>query len=316
METDVDLIHLHTLWTHESVIVQKWAQLWRRPYVVTANGMLEPWAIQNSRWKKKLALAFYERNCLEGAACIQVNSIAEYNSVRQLGFRNAVCIIPNGIDLPEDVPQTFEETKEPPWRKEIPTEHKVLLYLGRLHPKKGLLNLLRAWEQVGKQSGSSGKWTLAIAGWDQGGHEDDLRKLTDRLRLRNSVSFLGPQFGIAKASCYKNCDAFVLPSFSEGLPMVVLEAWAHAKPVLMTDGCNLPDGFSAAAAIRIEPSVDSLIFGLKKLFEMSDDQRTNMGKQGFKLVKRQFNWATIAVQMREVYAWVLDVGPLPPCVSR
>ena len=82
---------------------------------------------------------------------------------------------------------------------------------------------------------------------------------------RFSVLFLGPQFNDAKAACYANCDAFILPSFSEGVPMVVLEAWAYSKPVVMTPECNLPEGFGTNAAVRIETNVKSIVQGLEQL---------------------------------------------------
>src|SRR5262249_28975415 len=147
---------------------------------------------------------------------------------------------------------------------------KTLLYLGRLHPKKNVANLIRAWNEISNcQRCSSDCWVLAIAGWDQGGYESELK----RLAAGTSVGFLGPRFGAEKSECYRTCDAFILPSLSEGLPMTVLEAWAYAKPVLMTAECNLPEGFSAEAALRIGPSPGEIADGVRQLVEMSDDDR-------------------------------------------
>jgi poly(glycerol-phosphate) alpha-glucosyltransferase len=128
------------------------------------------------------------------------------------------------------------------------------------------------------------------------------------------VGFLGPQFGPAKAACYRNCEAFILPSFSEGLPMAVLEAWSYGKPVLMTSECNLAEGFAAHAALSIEPNVRSIAAGLRALFEMSPTDRERMGQRGVALVRNQFSWPTIADDMRAVYAWIADGGPKPACV--
>ncbi len=250
MSADADLAHLHALWMYNSLVISEWAQKRKRPYLITPNGMLDPWAVRNSGWKKRIAFALYERKCLHNAACIQVNSEAELDSVRAFGLRNPVCIIPNGIDLPESSERT---QAPPPWAQQVPTGNKVLLYLGRLHPKKGVVNLLNAWGQVIASDG----WTLAIAGWDQLNHESELRKLAADLNL-GQVVFLGPQFGGAKSLCYQHCDAFILPSFSEGLPMTILESWSYSKPVLMTSACNLPQGFAQQAAIQIEPSAIAL----------------------------------------------------------
>ncbi len=301
LASDCDLLHLHSLWTHNSVIANKWAAQRRRPYVITAHGMLDEWAVRNSGWKKRITLGLYERKLLTRANCIHVFSQSELGSVRNFGLRNPVCVIPNGVDLPGKGSHG----------NPFPAGQKTLLYLGRLHPKKGLLNLIKAWVQV-----RTAPWVLAIAGWDQGEHEKELRELAAKSNGLSSIMFLGPQFGRDKLSCYEHCEGFVLPSFSEGLPMVVLEAWSHVKPVLMTKECNLPDGFAANAALRIEPNTESIAEGLKTFLALSDDERAAMGQRGFNLAKNQFAWPKIAEDLRSVYAWVLGRSEQPDCVVR
>jgi len=160
-----------------------------------------------------------------------VNTDQERRHIRDYGLRNPVCVIPNGVDLPED----HQAPVLPPWSDRIPADAKVLLYLGRLHPKKGLPNLLQAWSMARRAVLAQARdWHLGIAGWDQGGHEADLRAQVSAAGLSKCVHFLGPQFGAGRAAAYRNAQAFILPSFSEGLPMAVLEAWAHSLPVLMT----------------------------------------------------------------------------------
>ena len=198
-------------------------------------------------------------------------------------------------------------------------ERKVLLFLGRIHPNKGLVNLLNGWKQI--QQGpegrrpASGQWMLAIAGWDQGGHEKELKTQAANLGLGESVAFLGPKFGEEKDAWLRRCDAFVLPSFSEGLPMAVLEAWSYAKPVLMTPQCNLPVGFSAGAAIQVETSADSIRAGIHTAMEMGDTGRESMGQRGRALVTKDFSWPQVAEQVKKVYDWVLGSGEVPECVE-
>src|SRR5207244_469476 len=129
-----------------------------------------------------------------------------------------------------------------------------------------------------------------------------------------SLLFLGPRFGEEKATAYRNADAFVLPSLSEGLPMAVLEAWAHAKPVLMTPECNLPEGFEANAALPIGTTPEEIAAGLKVLRQMSDKDRSQMGNRGRALVATRFSWPRIGEQMRDVYEWALGGGAVPESV--
>jgi glycosyltransferase involved in cell wall biosynthesis len=302
LDADLDILSVHGLWKYSSLGSQRWHQRTGRPYVVHPHGMLEPWALRNARWKKRMAAALYENQHLRGAACLRALSDAEAASIRAYGLRNPICVIPNGIDLP-DLSESHARTQS--------QNRKTLLYLGRLHPKKNLANLIRAWNEISNsQPGGSERWVLAIAGWDQGGYESELK----RTAAGASVVFLGPRFGAEKRECYRTCDAFILPSLSEGLPMTVLEAWSYAKPVLMTPECNLPEGFASEAALRIGTRLEEISDGLGRLIQMSDDDRIAMGVRGRDLVKKNFSWPRIGEQMRAVYEWVLDGGLAPETI--
>jgi poly(glycerol-phosphate) alpha-glucosyltransferase len=253
-------------------------------------------------WKKRIAALLYENQHLREAACLRALSEAEAQSIRSYGLRNPICLIPNGVNLPD-----LRENNA----KSQSVNRKTLLYLGRLHPKKNISNLIRSWNEIFNSQRSSGDdWVLAIAGWDQGGYESELK----RIAAGTSIVFLGPQFGADKSKSYRDCDAFVLPSLSEGLPMAVLEAWSYAKPVLMTPECNLPEGFEANAALRIGTTPKEIAAGLKVLREMSDDDRIAMGARGRDLVGKNFSWPRTGEQMRSVYEWMLGGGQAPETV--
>ena len=333
-----DLVHTHGLWMYNSAAAHGWSQYANKPCVVTPHGMLDPWALENSRWKKVVASVLFENANLHHAACLHALCKAEATSFRAYGLRNPICVIPNGIDLPGTGNARFT-LGNPPWHHLVEPGRKVLLYLGRIHPKKGLVNLLRAWAAVQRSmvpTHKQSEWVLAIAGWDQSGHEAELKRLASELLLSfadvreqrsdnlgeskgnkiasPSVLFLGPQFNEAKAACYANCDTFILPSFSEGLPMTILEAWSHGKPLLMTSECNLPEGFVSGSALRITTDVEDIKRGICTRLEMSDADAQAMGQRGFQLVSQRFVWPEIAHQMRSVYEWVLGGGPKPDCI--
>ena len=299
---DLDVLSVHGLWKYCSVASRRWHQRTDCPYVIHPEGMLEPWALRNARWKKRIAGLLYENQHLREAACLRALSEAEADSIRAYRLRNPICVIPNGIDLPD----LSESNAKIQWEK-----RKTLLYLGRLHPKKNISNLIHAWNEIfNSQRGSCERWVLAIAGWDQGGYESELK----RIARGASVVFLGPRFGREKSECYRACDAFILPSLSEGLPMTVLEAWSYAKPVLMTPECNLPEGFSARAAFQIGPRPEEIAAGLKQLVEMSDHDRSAVGTRGRTLVATKFSWPRIGEQMRAVYEWVLGGAAAPQTI--
>jgi len=296
-----DLLHVHGLWMYSSVAAVRWARQ-GGPYVISPHGMLDPWALKNSVWKKRISAALYEDRHLQGAACIHVLNAAEARAVRAYGLKNPVCLIPNGVELPEITEVSYRKKR------------RYLLYLGRLHPKKGLSLLIDAWSRIQRTALRAG-WQLRIAGWDQHGHRSDLKILTEKLHAVSSIRFLGPQFGEAKARCLQEASAFVLPSLSEGLPMSVLEAWSWRLPVLMTANCNLPEGARAGAAIMIEASAESIAEALCKLFSMSTLELDAIGARGRQLVEEQFHRPAIAQRMTEVYDWILGCGPQPAFVT-
>lgn len=302
-----DIAHVHALWIYPSRVGYSWHRRTKRPFIYTAHGMLDRWAVRNSGWKKRLVRALWEDAAHRAAACFQVNSEAEYRSVRDYGLRNPICIIPNGIDLPDKIARSLA-----PWTDRA-RGRRVLFYLGRLHPKKNLVSLLNAWAAV-RHDAKAHEWLLVIAGWDEGGYKNLLRRRAKELGIECNVHFSEPLFGDEKAAAYQNADAFVLPSLSEGLPMVVLEAWSFAKPVLMTPECNLPEGFAADAALRISITSDTIKLGLRTLFEMNDAERQEMGASGRALVSQRFAWPRIGEQMCAVYQWVLGGGAPPETV--
>ena len=315
------VLHTHGIWSYLSIGVPRWTRKHHRPYIVSPHGMLDSWALEHSRAKKKVAAALYERRHLRRAACLHALCRSEADSIRAFGLKNPIATIPNGIEIPQS------KTKDTRYKRKD-ADKKLMLFLGRLHPKKGLENALRAWAKIrGQESGDRGQeeWQFVIAGWDQGGHEAKLKQLCEELGLSFadipakqfmaieggsdqfsafSVLFTGPLFGELKAQLLERANVFILPSFSEGLPMSVLEAWAYELPVMMTDHCNLPEGFSADAAIHIDTEVESMSAGMIKMIECSDAELKGMGVNGLNLVKEKFTWPTIAAQMKELYQWV------------
>jgi poly(glycerol-phosphate) alpha-glucosyltransferase len=320
-----DAVYCAGLWKYHSLLSLQWARKTRKPLLVAPHGMLDDWAVKQSRGRKRLARLLYQDAQLETASCIRALCDAEARAIRKNGIRSPVCIIPNGIDLPSDDCDSGSAPELSELRR-LAAGRKVLLYLGRIHPKKGLVDLLRAWRRMlDDKSPVARHWILVIAGWSQGEHEAVLKMLAADLGLSSknlasggaesgSVHFLGPQFGEAKTACFRDCDAFIIPSLSEGLPMVVLEAWAWHKPVLMTPACNLPEAFVANAAIRIEPSAERICTGLRQMLEMSTSELRTIAGAGYRLASARYAWSRVAEQMNAVIEWVAGQAPKPDVV--
>jgi poly(glycerol-phosphate) alpha-glucosyltransferase len=312
LEADLDLLHAHGLWSPQALWTLLWARRTRRPYLVSPHGMLDPWALRRSRARKRMAAALYERRRLEGAACVHVLGGFEREALRSFGVQGPVCEIPGAVDLPAGGPAAAPA----PWEASIETGRPVLLYLGRLHPKKGLVSLLPAFAGARSRApGLAEPWRVAVAGWDEGGHRSDLSRLARALGLERALAFTGPLTGPDRDAAYAAADAFVLPSLSEGLPLTVLEAWAHRLPVLMTEACHLPCGFSAGAALALSGDARADAAVLASLFSTSAEDRREMGRRGRALVEERFSWEVVGRQYTAVYSWLLGGGPTPGCVD-
>ena len=294
-----DLVHSHGLWMLPSRSVFQWHRHTGRPYVVSPHGMLDPWAVRNSGWKKRIAGILYEQAHLHRAAMLHALCERERDDFLNFGLRNQIEVIPNGVDLP------LERLKcEAPWNGTVPCGSRVMLFLGRIHPKKNLSALLGAWAAAKGRRRDA--WRLVIAGSDQDDYERELRALHLSLGLEDSVVFQGPLYGDAKDAALRNATAFVLPSLSEGLPMAVLEALSYGLPVLMTEACNLSHVFKKGAAIRFSSNERDMVDQLNVFFDMTSDARRVCGEKAIEIVRDQYLWPRVAARMSTLYSSLID----------
>lgn len=295
-----DIIDAQGLWMYPSLASLRVSRRLGCPRIVAPHGMLDPWAVRRSRWKKRLAYWLFEGEHLRGAACVRALNTAELSAIRSFDLRNPVAIVPLGVELPGRIEKQSAEPR------------RTLLFLGRIDAKKGVHELLYGWSLSGAAVRG---WRLRIVGWGDARYVEVTRRLVRELGLEHSVELPGPAFGEAKDRAFRDADAFILPSYSEGLPMAVLEAWSYALPVLMTKACNLPEGFERGAALEIGTEPQRIAEGIRAIVGVSDVERTAMGTAGRRLVEERFSWPNVARQMIEVYKWVLGGGPPPACVA-
>lgn len=312
-EATPDLVHLHGLFTLPSHAARVWGRRTRRPVVISPHGMLEPWALAHSAWKKRVFRWAIEDDNLRRAACVHALCVTEASNMRALGVTTPIAIVPNGVDPPQDQAKGLASTFE---RRHPRTagRHR-LLFLGRIHPKKGLLNLITAWAAARKGAPeAASRWILVIAGPDQLGHRAEVTRRVRECLLERDVLFTGPLYGDAKEEALAAASAFILPSFSEGFSIAVLEAMSRQVPVLVTRQCNL-DVEAFGGGILSDPTPDSLSRQLLTLFDLSDGERREMGVRASREVERRYTWRRIAADMMAVYGWVLGGNSAPASVK-
>lgn len=298
----LDVLHGHGIWQMPVHQMAKLAIDRKIPYIISPRGMLEPWALNAGKWKKKLAMALYQRKDLYSSACIHATSQMEADNIRKLGFRNPIAIIPNGIDINE-FPIQAEKSKN---------EKHTLLFLSRIHPKKGIEVLVEAWQQLNKALRQH--WQVEIAGAGDESYIVSLQKLIVKRGLANEIRIIGPQYGKAKFAAYQRADLFVLPTYSENFGIVVAEAMACGLPVITTVGTPWEELSTYNAGWWIDIGVDPLVESLENALKLSDEERHIVGKNGRKLVEKKYSIEAVAQQMIELYQWILNEKEKPEFV--
>jgi glycosyltransferase involved in cell wall biosynthesis len=261
--------------------------------------MLSQWAMHSGRLKKKLAWSAYQRRDLASATAFHATSQEEAAEIRDLGLEQPIAIIPNGIQPPKKV------------AKPDSNGHARALFLSRIHPKKGLLNLVRAWKAAQPPS----EWELVIAGPDENGHRAEVESLVQRLDLQQQVKFVGEIDDDKKWDLYASAEVFVLPSFSENFGTCVVEALACGVPVITTTGAPWQDlprlGFGWQSAATVEGVSDSL----RQVIKMPKAELRARGAGAADWVRRSFSWDVAARQMISFYEWLQNEVSRPGFVQ-
>lgn len=290
----MDLVHSHGLWRMPNIYAAAAARQRGVPHVVSPRGMLSEAALKVSRLGKKLFWVIGQKSALEPAACFHATSAGEYEDIRKFGVKAPVAIVPNGVDLPDTELLT----------KVVAPRHaerqRTLLYLGRIHPIKGLDGLVIAWSKIETDFSD---WRLTIVGPGEPEHIQSLRNLIQRLGVRH-VSIEGPVFGTDKWRLISNVDVTILPSYSENFGMAVAESLACGRPVIATRGSPWKDVEMRKLGWWIDIGPGSIEANLRIALATPVETLDEMGARGAAWVKDAFSWGRIGEKMAEVYRWL------------
>lgn len=291
-----DVVHIHAIWNYPTWAAMREAARARVPYIVAPQGSLESWALGRSRSLKRLYATLLEKPLFDRAACMQALTLAESEQCRKFGIKSPAVILANGVDL-----HRIDGSGEPAdLRAELglPSHERILLFLGRLFPKKGLDVLAQGF---GRLIRTRDDITLLIAGHDAGtGYEQQLRTVLAACGADRKTRFLGELRGDHKFRVLRAVDAFVLTSYSEGLPIAVLEAMGAARPVIVTPGCNIPEVEQCEAGWITAPDAEACVQTLQQAFHGEHELRRR-GQNARRLVEQRFTWTRIAESSLAIY---------------
>lgn len=282
-----DIVHDNGIWLPHSHRLAMLAAQRNLARVVSTRGMLEPWAVRHKKLKKKLAWWLYQRRDLASAAYHHATAATEAQTLQQLRLGVPIEVIPNGIDV--DAPAAAD-------RDQKQSAVRTALFLGRIHPIKGLSLLIEAWARL-EPSG----WQLQIAGPDEGGYRAELEKRVAAASLSGAVGFIGPLDGEAKARAFANADLFVLPSFSESFGMAIGEALAHGVPVLTTTGTPWSGVAAHGCGWTVAPTAEEITEGLRQAISLGPGTLAAMGGKGREWMTSDFAWTSIVKRFINTY---------------
>jgi glycosyltransferase involved in cell wall biosynthesis len=296
MTAKPDIVHVHGVWQFHCAAVHAWSLMTGKPYVVSPHGMLEPWIRARSPGLKKAVSALYQNRFLRKAGGFHLLTEKEGGDVAEFLHGQPALIIPNFAE------PFSSDGRKPGWWKPAHDGRKVYLFLGRLHEKKGVMELMDAWarlsaEDAGFRDGS----LLVFCGWNDG--IEGFEAKVDRLEKEfGNVLFAGPQYGPDKNRSIGTARFFLLPSKSEGLPMAILEAWAAGVPAIMSLECNLPIGFELGAAFRTGFTTDTIYPSLKAAHALNDDAWRDASGKAKALVAEKYSEESVRAGLLSLYA--------------
>jgi len=276
-----DIVHINGIWSPENWGFQNEAQKLGIKVIVSPHGMLEPWIMAHNPIKKKLALFLYQKSAIKKSVCLHATAQMEAENIQALGFENPIHIIPNGIHL-----RDIKKVKEYYGTKKM-------IFMSRIHPKKGIELLLEAW-----RTSNTEDWTLEIAGSGEEEYVANLIKSTSDLE---NVHFVGAKYGEEKWDFLRSADVMVLPTHSENFGIVIAEALAVAVPVITTQGTPWEDLEIHKCGWWIDLSVSNLEKVLFKVFNSPTMLLEMMGKHGRDLIIEKYDIKTVGRKMVELY---------------
>jgi Glycosyltransferase len=304
-EIEPDVIHVHGLWLFVNHIACVVARKKGIPYIIAPRGMLEPWSLEQKKWKKKTAMFLYQRYDLKKAAALHATAQAEAEQFKRLEITHKIIVSPNGLTLPKQIPR---RTCKADAKKNI-------LFLSRIHPKKGLLVLIEAVARL-KQLSLFHGWHIEYAGPDYEGHLEEVKDRIKALNLQDEFSYLGILDDQSKWDAYSCANLFVLSTYSENFGIVIPEALYARIPVITTKGTPWEELETERCGKWIDIGVEPLAKALQEVMSLTDEKRQMMGENGRRLVDAKYTWPAIAEQMISAYKGILHDSERPTCVGR
>ncbi|MFT4683461.1 MAG: glycosyltransferase involved in cell wall biosynthesis [Polaribacter sp.] len=299
-----DIIHQHGAFLPISLFTKSLSK--KIKVLISPHGLFEPERLEMQSRKKVISRFLFENSNFKNSACLVACSEQEALNLEALNFDVPIAILPNGIEEDFLLKETsLEERASFRKKKNIPEDKKVLLFISRIHPLKGLVLLLEVLSKMKDQFQKS-NWLLVIAGIDENNHQEELNNLVKDYGLEEIVQFVGPVFGEEKILMFDVASTFILPSMNENFGIVIIEALARGIPVITTKNTPWVDLEDFNCGWWIDRKEKDITMTLENLIKLDSSELSLMRESGKKLVKNKYLWTSIAKQSINLYKWILS----------
>lgn len=289
-----DLLHVHAIFSYPSTIAMTIARLQKVPYIVRPLGQLCEWSLQQSYQKKQLYLKLIERANLNYSKCIHFTSEQEQQEAAPLKLRSPSFVVPHGLYIPHVIPNARQRLRQ---QLNLPDDEPIILFLSRLHPKKGLDYLIPA---LGKLANY--RFTFVIAGSGDADYESKIKSLVITHGLQNRTHFTGFVKGENKDLLLQGSDLFALTSHSENFGVAVLEALAAGIPAIITPGVALANMVTQENLGYVaEFDVTAIATSIKQALDAPQEAKQR-GDRACKFISENYTWDCIASKLLSVYS--------------
>jgi glycosyltransferase involved in cell wall biosynthesis len=293
---NVDLIiSSGTLWIHAGICAHATARKFGLPHAVYVHGLLDSWALKYKRNRKQMFWRIQGRRILNNASLVVALTQNEKDAIKSLGITAPIEVIPNGLDC--TTPLEICGRDELDRRFPSIAGKRYLIFMGRCHAKKGLGVLIPAFSRIGQ---SEKDIAFVLAGRVESTFKKELQRLVSESGVGNRILCTGTVGGILKNNLLGHASGFILPSFSEGLPMAVLEALHAGCPVIISEQCNIPEVREVDAGWVIKPEIEDTTAAIRELLSDEDAASRKAGR-GMNLVREKFSWKSIAQRTIEAF---------------
>ena len=303
-----DVVHQHGLWTAQSNITRI-LRARGKPTVVAVHGALAPYARRLSPWKKRLALAAFERRNLRLASCLHATSEQELRDIREFGLREPVAVVPNALLMSWQTTSVDPESLKRRWGVEQGA--RIMLFLSRVHPIKGLPMLIDA---IAANRDRLRDWRVVVAGPDANGHRNQIEAHAASAGLSDMVRFAGIVGDHEKRSVFAAADLFVLPTHTENFGIVVAEALSCGVPVITTHAAPWRELPIHMCGWWVPVSAASIGEALVDAASRTPDELREMGARGQSLIGSRYAPSTVAQRTISLYRWLRGDAARPDFV--